>query len=107
MERRKGLLKSGTNNSKVQSYPMNARMFSKSNSFMQQKWANYHVEDSLYFFLVEIGLNEVNHVKGSDPACDCMDFRKVRYGTHKSGKPLVHKINNMSDTDFFASMWKC
>ncbi len=41
-------------------------------------WAHRHAEDSLYFFLVEGGLNVVNHVKGSDPACDCMDFGEVR-----------------------------
>lgn len=35
-------------------------------------WAHRHAEDSLYFFLVEGGLNVINHVKGSDPACDCM-----------------------------------
>lgn len=64
-------------------------------------WAHRHAEDSLYFFLVEGGLNVVNHVKGSDPACDCMEFGEVRYGTHKSDKPLVHKITNMNDTDMF------
>lgn len=64
-------------------------------------WAHRHAEDSLYFFLVESGLNVVNHVKGSDPACDCMDFGEVRYGTHRSDKPLVHKITNMSETDMF------
>lgn len=64
-------------------------------------WAHRHAEDSLYFFLVESGLNVVNHVKGSDPACDCMEFGEVRYGTHKSHKPLVHKITNNSDTDMF------
>lgn len=64
-------------------------------------WAHRHAEDSLYFFLVESGLNVVNHVKGSDPACDCMEFGEVRYGTHKSDKPLVHKISNNSDTDMF------
>jgi len=64
-------------------------------------WAHRHAEDSLYFFLVEGGLNVVNHVKGSDPVCDCMEFGEVRYGTHKSDKPLVHKITNMSDGDMF------
>ena len=64
-------------------------------------WAHRHAEDSLYFFLVEGGLDVVNHVKGSDPACDCMEFGEVRYGTHKSDKPLVHKITNMSDGDMF------
>lgn len=64
-------------------------------------WAHRHAEDSLYFFLVEGGLNVVNHVQGNDPACDCMDFGEVRYGTHKSDKPLVHKITNKSDTEMF------
>jgi putative dehydrogenase len=45
--------------------------------------AHRHAEDSLYFFLVEGGLQVVNHVKGSDPVCDCMDFGEVRYGTHR------------------------
>jgi 3-hydroxyisobutyrate dehydrogenase-like beta-hydroxyacid dehydrogenase len=64
-------------------------------------WAHRHAEDSLYFFLVEGGLNVVNHVKGNDPQCDCMEFGEVRYGTHKSDKPLVHKITNMNDKDMF------
>ena len=64
-------------------------------------WAHRHAEDSLYFFLVEDGLNVINHVKGSDPKCDCMEFGEVRYGTHKSDKPLVHKITNMSEVDMF------
>lgn len=34
--------------------------------------AHRHEEDSLYFFLVEGGLDVVNHVKGYDPQCDCM-----------------------------------
>ena len=95
-------------------------------------WAHRHAEDSLYFFLVEGGLNVINHVKvreckwssscfesirlcanpnmchlshlsplfsiqGNDPVCDCMDFGEVRYGTHKTDKPLVHTITNMND----------
>lgn len=60
-------------------------------------WAHRHAEDSLYFFLVEGGLNVINHVKGNDPQCDCMDFGEVRYGTHKTDKPLVHKITNMNN----------
>jgi putative dehydrogenase len=43
-------------------------------------WAHRHAEDSLYFFLVEGGLNVVNHVMGSDPACDCMEFGEVVSG---------------------------
>jgi hypothetical protein len=39
--------------------------------------AHRHAEDSLYFFLVEGGLNVINHVKGSHPACDCMEFGEV------------------------------
>jgi hypothetical protein len=58
--------------------------------------AHRHAEDSLYFFLVEDGLNVINHVMGSDPACDCMEFGEVRYGMHKSEKPLVHRITNTS-----------
>lgn len=64
-------------------------------------WAHRHAEDSLYFFLVEGGLNVINHVKGMEPTCDCMEFGEVRYGTHKSEKPLVHKITNMNDTEMF------
>mmetsp|Transcript_102 Transcript_102/g.434 ORF Transcript_102/g.434 Transcript_102/m.434 type:complete len:484 (-) Transcript_102:62-1513(-) len=56
--------------------------------------AHRHAEDSLYFFLVEGGLEVVNHVQGQDPVCDCMDFGEVRFGNHKSDKPLVHKITN-------------
>jgi len=59
--------------------------------------AHRHAEDSLYFFLVEGGLQVVNHVQGQDPACDCMEFGEVRFGTHKSDKPLVHKITNKTD----------
>ena len=46
-------------------------------------WAHRHAEVSLYFFLVDGGLNVINHVKGSDPMCDCMEFGEVRYGTHR------------------------
>ncbi len=63
----------------------------------QTTWAHRHAEDSLYFFLVEGGLEVVNHVKGNDPACDCMEFGEVRFGTHRSDKPLVHKITNLND----------
>lgn len=59
--------------------------------------AHRHAEDSLYFFLVQGGLEVLNHVQGNAPACDCMDFGEVRYGTHKSDKPLVHKITNTTD----------
>lgn len=64
-------------------------------------WAHRHAEDSLYFFLVPDGLSVINHVKGSEPICDCMEFGEVRYGTHKSDKPLVHKITNTSEVDMF------
>jgi len=64
-------------------------------------WAHRHAEDSLYFFLVKGGLEVVNHIKGFDPACDCMEFGEVRYGTHKSDKPLIHKITNMSKGEMF------
>lgn len=47
------------------------------------------------------GLKVVNHVKGSAPQCDCMDFGEVRFGNHKEDKPLVHKITNMCDKDMF------
>jgi 3-hydroxyisobutyrate dehydrogenase-like beta-hydroxyacid dehydrogenase len=60
-------------------------------------FAHRHAEDSIYFFLVKGGLDIVNHVKGSDPKCDCVEFGEVRYGTHKSDKPLIHKITNKSD----------
>ena len=46
-------------------------------------WAHRHSEDSLYFYLVDGGVNVINHVKGSDPKCDCMEFGEVRYETHK------------------------
>uniref|UniRef100_A0A7S2UKB0 3-hydroxyisobutyrate dehydrogenase-like NAD-binding domain-containing protein n=1 Tax=Attheya septentrionalis TaxID=420275 RepID=A0A7S2UKB0_9STRA len=59
--------------------------------------AHRHAEDSLYFFLVDGGLDVINHIKGSDPACDCMEFGEVRFGTHKSDKPLVHKITNKTN----------
>jgi hypothetical protein len=59
--------------------------------------AHRHAEDSLYFFLVEGGLNVVNHVQGRDPQCDCMGFGEVRFGQHKTEVPLVHKITNTSD----------
>jgi L-threonate 2-dehydrogenase len=62
-------------------------------------WAHRHAEDSLYFFLVEEGLDVVNHVQGADPVCDCMEFGEVRFGTHRSDKPLVHKITNKSKVD--------
>jgi hypothetical protein len=62
--------------------------------------AHRHAEDSLYFFLVEQGLSVINHVQGRDPACDCMAFGEVRYGSHKSeGPPLVHRITNQSPHD--------
>ncbi len=64
--------------------------------------AHRHEEDSLYFFLVEGGLDVVNHVKGQNPACDCMEFGEVRYGTHKTdNKPLVHKITNKTSKTMF------
>lgn len=59
--------------------------------------AHRHAEDSLYFFLVEGTLNIVNHVQGSDPACDACGFGEIRFGTHKSDKPLVHKITNRTE----------
>ena len=62
--------------------------------------AHRHGEDSLYFFLVEDGLNVINHIKGSDPACDCMEFGECRFGGH-SAEPLVHKITNKSDQEMF------
>eukprot|EP00560_Eucampia_antarctica_P005875 CAMPEP_0197838966 /NCGR_PEP_ID=MMETSP1437-20131217/40292_1 /TAXON_ID=49252 ORGANISM="Eucampia antarctica, Strain CCMP1452" /NCGR_SAMPLE_ID=MMETSP1437 /ASSEMBLY_ACC=CAM_ASM_001096 /LENGTH=572 /DNA_ID=CAMNT_0043447553 /DNA_START=43 /DNA_END=1761 /DNA_ORIENTATION=- len=60
--------------------------------------AHRHSEDSLYFFLVTGGLDVIHHAKGSDPNCDCMEFGEVRYGTHKTDKPLVHKIKNTHPT---------
>ena len=62
--------------------------------------AHRHAEDSLYFFLVN-GLNVVNHVQGQCPMCDTMEFGEVRFGAHKSEKPLVHKITNMSGKMMF------
>jgi len=58
--------------------------------------AHRHAEDSLYFFLVEGGFDFVNHVRGCDPVCDCVDFGEIRYGTHRTDKPLIHKITNRS-----------
>lgn len=43
----------------------------------------------------------INHVKGADPMCDCMEFGEVRYGAHRSEKPLIHKITNSSDKPMF------
>jgi len=60
--------------------------------------AHRHAEDSIYFFLVQ-DLEVINHVQGSAPACDCMGFGEVRYGTHKTDKPLVHKITNKTNTE--------
>lgn len=60
--------------------------------------AHRHVEDSIYFFLVDGGLQVVNHVQGCDPVCDCMTFGEVRYGSHRTDQtPLVHKISNKTD----------
>ena len=59
--------------------------------------AHRHAEDSLYFFLVEDGLEVVNHIQGRDPQCDCMGFGEVRFGQHKTEEPLVHKITNMTN----------
>jgi hypothetical protein len=33
--------------------------------------------------------------------CDAMEFGEVRFGAHKSEKPLVHKITNKSSTQMF------
>ena len=63
--------------------------------------AHRHAEDSLYYFLVEDGLSVINHVKGNDPCCDCMEFGEVRFGNHKEDKPLVHKITNLTKQDMF------
>jgi len=60
--------------------------------------AHKHAQDSLYFFLVSGRTDIINHVKGSDPQCDCVDFGEIRYGAHKTDKPLVHKITNNSKT---------
>ena len=46
-------------------------------------WAHRHAEDSLYIFLVDGGIDIINHVKGSDPNCDCCEFGEFRYGTLK------------------------
>ena len=46
--------------------------------------AHRHAEDSLYFFLVQGGLDVVNHVKGSTPECDCVEFGEVRLGDQKT-----------------------
>lgn len=64
--------------------------------------AHRHAEDSLYFFLVEKGLSVINHVQGSQPKCDCMDFGEVRFAPHGTDKALVHKITNKTTrTDMF------
>jgi len=60
--------------------------------------AHRHDEDSLYFFLVP-DLEVVNHIQGFSPCCDCMELGEVRYGTHKTEKPLVHKISNKTNTE--------
>ena len=65
--------------------------------------AHRHLEDSIYFFLVELDgggrLSVVNHVQGRTPCCDFLDFGEVRYGAHKTENPLVHKITNKSEQD--------
>lgn len=63
--------------------------------------AHKHSEDSLYFFLAEGGLNIENHVKGCDPACDRVEFGEVRYGTHRSDNPLIHRVTNIEDDKHF------
>jgi len=60
--------------------------------------AHRHAKDSLYFFLVDNGLDVINHVKGTEPACDCMTFGEVRFGEHVK-QPLVHRITNISDRE--------
>lgn len=67
----------------------------------QTTWAHRHVKDSLYFFLNEGGLDVINHVKGSDPACDCMGFGEIRYGTYPQPQGMVHKITNLNDNEMF------
>ena len=65
-----------------------------------QTCAHVHREDSLYFFLVEGGIDLINHVRGSSPCCDRVEFGEVRYGPHKTDTPekgpFVHRISNMS-----------
>ncbi|KAL7554614.1 hypothetical protein ACHAWF_018118 [Thalassiosira exigua] len=63
--------------------------------------AHRHAEDSLYFYLMEGGLDVIIHEKGLDPTCDCLEFGEVRYGTHRSDKPLVHKITNTGSKHMF------
>ena len=58
--------------------------------------AHRHAKDSLYFFLVQGGLSVVNHIQGMAACADCMDFGEVRYGSHETETPLVHKITNTS-----------
>jgi len=58
--------------------------------------AHKRTEDSVYFYLVEGGLNIVNHAKGNDPVSDLVEFGEVSYGAHKYS-PLVQKITNKSD----------
>jgi hypothetical protein len=60
--------------------------------------AHRHAEDSLYFYLVP-DLEVVNHIQGFSPCCDSMELGEVRYGTHKTEKPLVHKITNKTNTE--------
>lgn len=63
--------------------------------------AHRHDQDSLYFFLMEGRMDFVNHAKGSQPQCDCVDFGEIRYGTHKTDQPLIHKITNASTKPAF------
>jgi 3-hydroxyisobutyrate dehydrogenase-like beta-hydroxyacid dehydrogenase len=59
--------------------------------------AHRHDQDSIYFYVV--GLDVINHVMGSDPVDDTFEFGEIRYGTHKTDRPLVHKITNKSPTE--------
>lgn len=56
--------------------------------------AHRHDEDSLYFFFATLPVT--NYVQGVGSLTDSLEMGEIRYGTHKSDVPLVHKITNNS-----------
>ena len=56
--------------------------------------AHRHSRKSVYFFLTEGGIDFENHVKGSEPVSDRVEFGEVRYAPHSEEDPLVHKLTN-------------
>lgn len=57
--------------------------------------AHRHSKKSVYFFLTECGIDFENHVKGSEPVSDRVEFGEVRYAPHSEDAPLVHKLTDI------------